>query len=261
MLRFKLNRLVQKLCLETDYKKLVCYSNSRISCYGLNYLYSSYDTQYHTTVNDIESIKIINGQMFNNNYMTQIKSLLCSNVFMCKLNAFLHLYKFIQVKASSLINEVNAFSSQRNIDKILNKKMSDYNDSDAVNPKIMADLFEAVVGAIYLDSNLEQCYKFVSRIYNPFIIYCAQYFNKLKYSITNDFILLTEDLLKTVPEFIESKATGTNENEYQVEIRLHGDYLCTGKGASYELAKQDASSIGLKYIKEQYVYTNNNNVN
>lgn len=227
-----------------------------------NYLYSSsYDTQYHITVNDIESIKRVNGQMFNNNYMTQIKSLLCSNVFMCKLNAFLHLYKFIQVKTSSLINEVNAFSSQRNINKILNKKMSDYNDPDAVNPKIMADLFEAVVGAIYLDSNLEQCYKFVSRIYNPFIIYCAQYFNKLKYSITNDFILLTEDLLKTVPEFIESKTTATNENEYQVEIRLHGDYLCTGKGASYELAKQDASSIGLKYIKEQYVYTNNNNNN
>ena len=223
-----------------------------------NYLYScsSHETHDHTC-NEIENIKRVNGQMFNNNYMTQIKSLLCSNVFMCKLNAFLHLYKFIQVKAVSLINEVNAFSSQQNIDKILNKKMSEYNDPDAVNPKIMADLFEAVVGAIYLDSTLEECYKFVSRIYNPFIIYCAQYFNKLKYSITNDFILLTENLLKTVPEFIESKTN--NGNEYQVEIRLHGDYLCTGKGASYDLAKQDASSIGMKYIKEQYVYNIHNN--
>lgn len=223
-----------------------------------NYLYNNKDIQLssdsETTNKDkIMKIKYTKGKIFNNVFMTHIKSLLCSNAFMCKLSSFLHLPKFVKCGYNSLNNKIKAFMEKDNIDKILNRKLSDYEDYNAFTPKIIADIFESIVGAIYIDSNIEKCYEFLSMMYSPFIAYSAEYFDELKYSIVNDFTLLAENRLKSVPEFI-IKEDNKEEGFVVVEIFLNGELLTSGCGNNLESAKQQASIRGVKIIHQKIDY-------
>ena len=47
-------------------------------------------------------------------------------------------------------------------------------------PKIIGDVFEAIIGAIYIDGGLKKCVDVMKPILSPLIIYIAKYI-KLMY--------------------------------------------------------------------------------
>ena len=211
------------------------------------YLYpSSSDEIANENIDELTSIKQTKGKIFNNVYMTHIKSLLCSNAFMCNLSCYLHLAEFFICEKTSIRSKTDDFITASNIETLFNRKLNDYESTKAVTPKIIADLFEAVVGAIYIDSDLNTVYDFLYRLYSPFISYCALYFDVLKYSVVNDFTILAENEIKSAPTFTQEI---DNEGLYHVSILLNGEKLCTGIGSDAEIAKQQAAMIGIKKIK------------
>ncbi|HFC47100.1 MAG TPA: ribonuclease III [Dissulfuribacter thermophilus] len=114
---------------------------------------------------------------------------------------------------------------------------------------ILADTFEAVMGAIYLDGGLEPCFSFVKRL-----------FNQVLSEITDHFLIedyksalqeLTQARFHVVPTYRVERISGPDHNRtFEVAIILDGKVLARGEGSSKKKAEQDAAKEALKKLKD-----------
>lgn len=179
---------------------------------------------------------------------------------MCKLCALISLPNFIQLNDNSkrLQDQKQHYLHIDNIQKLLNSDMKKYTPSEICHPKFMADIFESLVGAIYIDSDLKSAYDFLEIIYGPSICYCCFFLDELNFSIVKDFTESCEKEFKIIPKF--SKITGKeviNEKlEYdekkvyiKLEIGKFGNII--GVGDNEEQAKEYAAVKGIECLKNQ----------
>lgn len=54
-------------------------------------------------------------------------------------------------------------------------------------PKILGDVFEALIGAIFLDGGIHEVLKLYSHLLAPFILYVAKYSKSLNREPKDDF--------------------------------------------------------------------------
>ncbi|NLK20978.1 MAG: ribonuclease III [Epulopiscium sp.] len=110
---------------------------------------------------------------------------------------------------------------------------------------ILADAFEAVLGAIYLDGQMEQATKFIQRFLIPSIPLIKNNNMYMDYKT-----LLQEEVQKTSIEPLEYciiDEIGPDHNkEFYVEVRHHAIVLGTGKGRSKKEAEQNAAYNALQ---------------
>lgn len=118
------------------------------------------------------------------------------------------------------------------------------------NPSILADLFEAIIGAIYTDSGLIEVEKFLSRTLIEEIKIRGgagdikdaktkfQEISQAKYKITPTYKILNE--------------TGPDHKKYfQVGTFLEDKKIAQGKGQSKRVAEEVAAQKALTIIKNQ----------
>lgn len=206
--------------------------------------------------NEIVSLLKIKAQKFNNQNMTHIKSYLCSNNFMCQLSAFLQLYKFIQFGSSSSIQDtIKKFSHGTNLKSLIHRNLNNYESCSAFMPKMIADVFEALIGAIFCDSDLITTYKVLDMLYGPFVIYAGLYFDELKYSSVDDFTKKFNSIKKQTVDYRVLSSNNNNKangEECEVGIFYSGDICyCTGKGKGIDNAKQQAAINGLEKLHKE----------
>ena len=67
-------------------------------------------------------------------------------------------------------------------------------------PKILGDVFEAIIGAIYIDKGIEKVVDVFQHILGPFVVFVAKYSKKLNLEPKEDFIIMS-NLLKIKPVF------------------------------------------------------------
>ncbi|NLK97062.1 ribonuclease III [Defluviitalea saccharophila] len=105
---------------------------------------------------------------------------------------------------------------------------------------ILADTFEALLGAIYLDGKMESAIEFVQRILIPSIEFIKNNNMYMDYKT-----LLQEKIQKTSSSPIDYHTineTGPDHNkEFFVEVRHNGAVLGQGKGRSKKEAEQNAA--------------------
>ena len=56
-------------------------------------------------------------------------------------------------------------------------------------PKILGDVFEAIIGAVFVDGGIEKVLEVFQHLLSPFILYTAKYSKKLYKEPKEDFIL------------------------------------------------------------------------
>lgn len=61
-------------------------------------------------------------------------------------------------------------------------------------PKIIGDVFEAIIGAIYIDGGLKNCVDVMKPILSPLIIYIAKYIKLMHNEHKEDFFFLSNTL-------------------------------------------------------------------
>lgn len=116
------------------------------------------------------------------------------------------------------------------------------------NINILADVLEAVIAAIYLDSSLKSAGEFFYRFVRPelddiiaFKLYIdaktqLQEIIQAKYKVTPEYRLVKQ----------QHQHAGT---EFEVGVYLHQSCLATGKGKNKRLAEQEAAKNALGNIK------------
>lgn len=231
-----------------NYEKFELLGDSIVEVYIIIFIFTVFvPFLYNDDITD--DILLKNAKVFDCYSATKIKSFLCSNTFMCKLSYILTLPLFFEFSPQSvdIKNQLDSFLRSRNISLIINRNLNDYEPPASTNPKFIADIFEALIGSIYIDGSLSDCFRVLERIYRPFVIYCAFYFDDLKYSAINDFSYICTNKFKTAPEFRARNEGG----EEIVDIYIAEKLMYSGRGKTQEEAKSNAAMIALRDIAKR----------
>ena len=115
---------------------------------------------------------------------------------------------------------------------------------------ILADAYEALVGALFFDSNLET----VSRVFMPMLI---NEVNKCKESSTfkdykSDLQEYTQNKFVCIPAYQVVRETGPDHDKrFEVSVAIRSEIQGTGSGRSKKEAEQNAAQMALeKYLSQ-----------
>lgn len=111
-------------------------------------------------------------------------------------------------------------------------------------PSILADAFEAVIAAIYLDGGLEEAKKFILR----FLKTAAT-----KQPVFNDYKTALQEIIQKNPDehltYVLVGESGPDHNKrFEVEVRLNSNVMGTGIGISKKGAEQAAAKSALELM-------------
>ena len=140
-------------------------------------------------------------------------------------------------------------------------------------PKILGDIFESVIGAIFIDSpdGLGACIQVYRHLLSPFVLFVAK-LSKILYkehkeefiwcSIANkirpQFRFSEEPMLVTLgptsdEEESSSSTDGVQANMYRAEVIYNqGTVMCTAYGSNKRQAERNASIIGLQWLEKEF---------
>lgn len=122
----------------------------------------------------------------------------------------------------------------------------------AVKVSILAGLFEAVVGALYLDAGLDKATLFLHEAYEPWLIALTE----LKESEARKLFDMkthlqekTQEMYRTVPSYQLVETWGPeHEKTFKVEIQITGRSVAFGEGKSKKEAEQKAAQAALELL-------------
>lgn len=111
-------------------------------------------------------------------------------------------------------------------------------------PSILADAFEAVIAAIYLDGGLEEARSFIL----PFLKKAAK-----KEPTFNDYKTALQEIIQKNPDehlsYVLVGESGPDHNKrFEVEVLLNSNVIGTGIGISKKGAEQEAAKSALELM-------------
>jgi len=116
-------------------------------------------------------------------------------------------------------------------------------------PALLADVFEAFIGALYLDQGLNEVVKFLEKVVFP--------------KINDGVFTHVMDFKSQLQEFIQRDGVGSVEymivkeigpahnREFISKVFMNKEELGTGVGRSKKEAEQNAAQMALKYLQEK----------
>ncbi len=123
-------------------------------------------------------------------------------------------------------------------------------------PYILANTFEAVIGAVYLDQGIEVCDKFLHRSLFPKIDRIAE--NRLDIDAKSKLQELAQDLLRITPQYqLQSQSGPDHEKTFAMSVLVGDTEYGKGKGKSKQEAEQNAAKNALKDWDSLYKKHNN----
>lgn len=151
------------------------------------------------------------------------------------LNTNLHEGEMSKIRASYVCEQALCeYSKKIGIDKHI--KVGHGQEKD-LNDTIIADCFESVLGAIYLDQGFEVAKKYVLDIVVPFILSNHQFFD--------DYKSLLQELVQTDKKSLEyvliNESGPAHNKRFMVEVRIDNIVYGVGEGKSKKDAEQKAA--------------------
>jgi len=140
-----------------------------------------------------------------------------------------------KIRASYVCEQALAeYSKKIGIDKYIRVGHGQQKD---INDTIIADCFESVLGAIYLDQGFEVAKKYVSEIVMPYI--------ESKHMFFGDYKSLLQELVQTDKKSLEyvliNESGPAHDKRFMVEVRIDNIVYGVGIGRSKKEAEQNAA--------------------
>lgn len=140
-----------------------------------------------------------------------------------------------KIRASYVCEQALAeYSKKIGIDKCIRVGHGQQKD---INDTIIADCFESVLGAIYLDQGFLVAKKFVSEIVMPYI--------EAKHMFFGDYKSLLQELVQTDKKSLEyvliNESGPAHDKRFMVEVRIDNIVYGVGVGRSKKEAEQKAA--------------------
>ena len=117
-------------------------------------------------------------------------------------------------------------------------------------PSILADAFEAVIGALFLDGGYEQVYPLIQTIFEPLLADGAGVSDHRNYKSTlQEFC---QKMYTTIPHYEHAGKHGPDHDTiFEVSVSIGGKIAATGSGRSKKMAEQDAARKALEKLTDE----------
>lgn len=139
-----------------------------------------------------------------------------------------------------------SYSKQLGIGKYMRLGRGEQHSGGRERPSILADMYEAVLGAIYLDGGMEPAEGFVLR----FIIPEAESQRRRQFK---DYKTALQEIVQQNPgerlEYVLSGESGPDHNKtFITEVHLNSNVIGVGRGRSKKESEQQAAREALKLM-------------
>ncbi len=119
------------------------------------------------------------------------------------------------------------------------------------NPKIKENLFEALVGAIYLDSDLDTTRKWVLDLYEK-----TGFLVREPEKVIFDYKSRLQEIIQGeglgLPEYNIIATSGpVHDTSFMAEVKIKGKVIATGEGKSKKIAHQNCAKKVLKKLEDK----------
>ena len=141
---------------------------------------------------------------------------------------------------------LSGFAAQIGLGDFLLLSNGEKHSGGRTRPSILADAFEAVIAAIYLDSGIEQARKFILRFVVPAI-------RSQKQNTFKDYKTQLQEIIQQNPEeqlsyALVGESGPDHKKHFVVEVRLNNNVIGKGGGKSKKEAEQQAAREALELM-------------
>lgn len=147
--------------------------------------------------------------------------------------------KMSKQRAALVCEEALAeYSKQIDLGRFMFLGKGEENTGGRERPSVLADAFEAVIGAIFLDGGIEPAKKFIRRFLDDAHLY------------NQDFKTLLQEIIQKNPGerlsyVVVGESGPDHDKSFAVEVRLNSNPIGTGTGKSKKQAEQQAAKEAL----------------
>ncbi|MCV6607304.1 MAG: ribonuclease III [Campylobacterales bacterium] len=151
---------------------------------------------------------------------------------------------------ASLVNEkgLAVLAKRLDLGKFINISKAEESNKGREKPSIVSNAFEAVMGAIYLDSGLEQVEKIMINLLEEEypVMDLKSLFKDYKTALQE----ITQARYSEVPVYTVIGEKGPDHNkEFEIQIEINGQIIAKAIGKSKKDAQQNVAKIALEKIK------------
>jgi ribonuclease III len=142
---------------------------------------------------------------------------------------------------SHLVNrtQLSKIAKQINLGKYLRLGKGEIQSSGRKKISILADAFEALLAAAYLDGGYDKIYHLINQLFSTLFDTISTTVNSFDYK--SRLQELVQATFKSSPEYVIINEAGPDHDKtFEVEITV-GDIRATGKGKSKKAAEQEAA--------------------
>ena len=119
-----------------------------------------------------------------------------------------------------------------------------------VRPAIMADSVEALIAAIYFDSNLEEAEKFIIDNLKDAAKVASEHVGQKDYKTVLQEILQRQGEVKIEYNIIKEQGPD-HDKLFTAEVKYNNIYLATGEGRTKKAAEMEAASKAIEELKKR----------
>ena len=141
-------------------------------------------------------------------------------------------------------NSLSSFARQLGLGEYLLLGKGEMCTGGSDRPSILADAFEALIAAIYLDGGIEEAKKFVLKYVDKAVE---------EHRGFKDYKTVLQEVIQKNPgeviEYVLVKESGPDHNKrFEVEVHLNSNVIGKGVGTSKKKAEQAAAKIAIEIL-------------
>ena len=151
---------------------------------------------------------------------------------------------------AALVNEssFSKFAKFLGIGENLNMSLSEERNGGREKPSLLSDAFEAIMGAVYLESGLQNTARIATAILE--ILYPRISFNELVKDYKTALQELTQAKFGVTPEYILLGSSGPDHKKsFEMAALVGGRRLSSAVGASKKEAEQKCAQIAIELLQ------------
>lgn len=145
-------------------------------------------------------------------------------------------------------NNLAKVSLSFDLGKFIYLSRGEENHNGRQNTSILADTFEAIIGAVYLDGGIKPAFKFLDLYLNSSI---TQFSAKKIYKDPKSvFQEIAQSLKGITPKYKTISESGPDhQKKFEVGVYIDDILIATGKGNSKQKAQEEASLLATKIFQ------------
>lgn len=157
--------------------------------------------------------------------------------------------KLTKMRAAIVCEESLAkFAKECEFDLYIRLGKGEENSNGRKRPSLLCDLFEAFLGALYLDQGLAEVEKFVAKVVFP-KIKSGAFSHEMDHKTALQEILQRNGDIDIEYRLVQEEGPA-HDRQFSVEVSVGGKVIGTGIGKSKKMAEQRAAEFAIMNIKK-----------